>query len=63
MVSNKICYMCGGEIDETREYIIDECDRCICHKCFVEETITVYYVGGEFYGTDNDVLTGGGWLG
>lgn len=49
------CTYCEEEIPKNTEHIKGE-DWIACENCFEESTMTNYYVGGEFVGTDEDEI-------
>jgi DNA-directed RNA polymerase subunit RPC12/RpoP len=49
------CVHCGNGIRFDDEYLKTEDSDIYCENCFKERIISVYSVGGEYLGTDDDI--------
>lgn len=49
-----ICEHCDKELTKEDDYAKHDDER-YCANCCVRSFLTVYHVGGEFLGTDDDV--------
>lgn len=47
------CDYCEQEIRQGDEYLKYD-DGRYCKSCYNTDTVTYYYIGGEYIGTDND---------
>ena len=50
------CNNCRKEINKGDKYIkIEDLETRYCNECFSTDTTTIYYVDGEYVGSDNEV--------
>ena len=52
-MTDRKCYYCETDMPKGTEHIIYDNDP-VCMDCTDEYTITQYYVGGEYVGSDDD---------
>lgn len=53
-MSKWICECCENSISQGDDYIKDD-DGRYCKNCYYSDTVTNYFIGGEFVGTTDDI--------